>query len=373
MMKQENLNVLYVHIPFCRRKCPFCSFTVYAGGTDQAGQYLFCLEQEAEKYSHQEIGSVYIGGGTPTLLSENELERLIKFLYKKFFIRKKCEFTIETNPETMSFNKARLLKSLGLNRVSVGAQSFLDRYLKFLGRMHSLDDIQRCFAILKKAGFQNINFDMMYGFPGQSLKDFKKDIDFLLSFDIQHTSFYALTLEPQSKFYVQSIQLPKAELMRTFYIYLVDILEQEKFHQYEVSNFSRSGYDSYHNGAYWSGKNYIGLGLGSHSHFDGLRYWNTSNLFNYLNSIKEKKSVVQGQERLSSQKRLMEAVIFGLRQNQGVDLDDLQSRYQVKLSQQAKCQISIFIEGRFLIIQNNRLCTTLKGRLVLDEISSRLV
>ncbi|MDP8266600.1 MAG: radical SAM family heme chaperone HemW [Candidatus Aceula meridiana] len=364
---------LYVHIPFCLRKCFFCSFVVYIGKNNHKKKYLTCLEQELKEYSQKRIKTIYFGGGTPTFLNGDELTRLIKSVKANFLIEENCEFTIEANPDTIDFPKARLLKELGVNRVSIGAQTFSNRYLKFLGRTHQAKDVEKCFAALRKAGFDNITLDLMYGFPGQTLGELKDDIKKIIKFNSEHLSLYTLTVEPRSKFNIQNLKMPSTQRLGAFYTHITRALEKKGFAQYEISNFAKPGKQSEHNCIYWKCQDYIGLGAGAHSHFEGTRFWNTSSVPTYLRLAEKGKPTVDGKEKLNKDRRLLEALLFGLRMNEGVSLCILEKQFNAKFSKQTKEKISQFCKDEFLILKNSHLKTTLQGRLVLDELSVRLI
>ena len=372
--KKENKDLsLYIHIPFCQKKCFFCSFTVCIAKKHRIDQYIDNLKDESRKYLSKKIRTVYIGGGTPTLLNEPQLKRLFDIIYSSFQIKKNCEITIETNPDTIDQSKAELLHRLGVNRMSVGVQSFNDFYLKFLGRTHNSGDAYRVVSLLRDQGFDNINLDIMHGFPGQTMSDLKKDLQSLIKLKSDHVSMYALTIERNSQFFRKKIFLPNNNLMAKFYSLTSSCLEESGFKQYEISNFAKSKKQSEHNRAYWEGKNYIGLGLGAHSHFNGKRYWNISKLYEYMTLVNQKESIIEFQERLNSRERLMEAILFGLRMNEGVCVSKIEKRVKYKLSLEKREIIKRFVTQGFLIYEKEFLKATDKGRLVLDEISARLI
>lgn len=371
-MKSDNC-ALYVHIPFCLRKCFFCSFVVYIGKNNHNKEYLACLEKESRKYFQKKIKTIYFGGGTPTLLSCDDLIRLVESIKKNFLIERNCEFTIEANPDTIDFSKACLLKNLGVNRVSVGAQTFSNRYLKFLGRTHQAKDIDRCFHVLRKAGFDNINLDLMYGFPGQTSSQLKDDINKITNLGSEHLSLYTLTVEERSKFNIQNLKLPSTQRLGNFYSQATQALEKKDFIQYEISNFARPGKQSKHNRIYWECTDYIGLGVGAHSHIKGKRFWNTASLPAYLRLIKKGATAVEGKEHLKKSQQLLEALLFGLRVNDGVNLQNLEKRFCVKIPKEKREKILQFCKDGFFVLKNSCLKTTLYGRLVLDELSARLI
>ncbi len=352
---------LYIHIPFCLHKCLFCSFAIAVGAINHADEYLNRLEEEVKKYERVVLETVYIGGGTPSTLSLDQLNRLITLIRENFLLSEDCEITLEANPEGLDEVKAQGIKDLGINRISLGVQSLNDRYLNFLGRKHSAAQAKESYALLRTIGFTNINLDLMYAFPSQTVLELEEDVKALASLNSEHLSLYTLTIEPNSKFHVSAIKLDDEEKIAQGYLKVVEILGDYGFKQYEISNFSKEGFRSKHNQNYWLGKRYLGLGMGAHSFIENRRSWNKSKLQEYLNSS----NPVEGFEDLNEETLIMEKVLFGLRMNDGID--------PTLVPKSKKATIDHFIEEGFLEIQSNRLKATEKGQLVLDELSVRLI
>lgn len=364
---------LYIHIPFCERKCLYCSFVIAIAKRHHIDSYLDCLRREIERYKGRKINTIHIGGGTPTFLRDDQLMNLSKMIRSAFSCSRKCEFTIEANPEGMNPEKAKLLFDLGINRVSLGVQSFNDRYLRFLGRCHGAQQAVAAFDSLRRAGFDNINLDMMYSFPGQTRQEIKDDLKRLVDLKSEHVSLYTLAVEPCSRFYSQRLKQPGDEDRAQHYEFVASFLRRYGFRQYEVSNFSRPGKESRHNLNTWQGGNYIGLGLGAHSHLNGRRCWNVSRLNEYISRIKENGDPVEGSEVLTSQTRLRESLLLGLRMNKGVDLKKLERRFACSLTQEKKDKMQEFVRGGLLKWEGDFLRTTSRGQLVLDELSVYLI
>jgi oxygen-independent coproporphyrinogen-3 oxidase len=364
---------LYIHIPFCQKKCFFCSFAICIAKNHHQNDYLDCLSKEVAQYPQGAVETVYIGGGTPTLLNEAQLQRLHQNVVTHFKIQPRHEYSIETNPDTMDLSKAKLLRELRVNRVSIGAQTFDPAYLKFLGRTHQPADIHKCFDRLRKAGFSNINIDMMFGFPGQSLRQLKKDLNIVAGLGSEHLSYYNLSVEQNSLFHRLKLSLPNNDHMALCYRTVMDDLEKKGFHQYEISNFAKPGKASAHNILYWECQDYVGLGMGAHSHLRGKRFWNQASLFSYMKSINAKGQAIEGSERLSGPRRLAEALLFGLRMNKGVDIPALEKRFRYLLYLRQKKQIIKFVDHGFFQYRRGVLAATLKGRLVLDELCGYLI
>lgn len=364
---------LYIHIPFCQKKCFYCSFVVDVGHDHRIDSYLDCLAQEAERYRDTLIETVYLGGGTPSYLSADQLQKFLTTLRKKFQFTSDCEWTLEANPEGMALEKAKLLYDLGINRVSLGVQSLNDRYLKYLGRCHDARRAADSFKILRQAGFRNINVDLMYSFPGQTDEEIKEDVLSLVSWGSEHLSLYTLTIEENSRFYARQIRLDSDETRARQYELVVSSLESSEFKQYEISNFAKSGKASRHNLNYWQGGDYIGLGVAAHSHQAGRRFWNVSKTNVYIKKIQDRQSPLEGEEKLSARQRLMELILFGLRMNQGVHVGEAGPKAGCVLDAAGDKIIDELVGQGFLFKEKGYLKTSLKGRLVLDEISSRLI
>ncbi len=364
---------LYIHIPFCLNKCLFCSFAISVGQGHRVDDYLGALEREGAAHRGMRVSSVYLGGGTPTFLSTAQIKHLMMFVRKNFILDPDGEITIEANPEGIDADKAQCLKNLGFTRVSMGAQTFDERYLKFLGRAHDAATARKSFQLLRDVGFDNINVDLMYGFPGQAEEELKSDVQHLIDLGSEHVSVYTLTIDPNSRFYARQMKLDDDEKLADHYMRVAQMLEAAGIGQYEVSNFARSGKESRHNSHYWGGGDYIGLGMGAHSHKAGRRSWNEDKLLPYIEKVHAQGHAVAGEEVLSQRQRLGERLVLGLRTNKGIDYAVLEGDLGCQLDVQAVGQITDLVAEGFLEREGTRLRTTPKGRLVLDEISSRLV
>ena len=360
-----NMPSLYIHIPFCSRKCLFCSFVIAVGQLRVRDDYVAALVAEMKNYRGMRVSTVYLGGGSPSLLDEDQLGRLMQAIRKNFLLEKNAEITIEVNPESVDAPKARFLNDVGFNRVSLGVQSLNDRYLKFLGRGHDAGCALEAYRILRQAGLSNINLDLMYAFPGQTQQELEDDVRALACQKSEHLSLYTLTIEPNSRFYATQMKLDDDEKLAEHYLLIARILDEYGFKQYEVSNFARPGFESAHNINYWQGGSYIGLGLGAHGFLKARRYWNTTRLQEYLQKALKGQSTIEGHEDLSEATKATEKLLFGLRMNKGVLWEQVgESKHK---------DIQALIAGGFLVLENGFLKTTVKGRLVLDELSSRLI
>jgi oxygen-independent coproporphyrinogen-3 oxidase len=364
---------LYIHIPFCTKKCLFCSFVIAVGQSHRVDEYIDALSREAEKYKGALVSSVYLGGGTPSFLNEDQLARLITMARRNFDCLPDAEWTIEANPEGVTVAKAKFLKSAGINRVSLGVQSVDERYLRFLGRTHDRQTAFKAFADLREAGFNNINLDLMFAFPGQTPQEIAQDVKAVADLQSEHLSLYSLTIEEKSRFYAEGLKLDEDSRLAEHYTLVCELLETAGVRQYEVSNFCRGNQRSRHNLNYWQGGDYIGLGVGAHAHSQGRRWWNVSKLQEYLGRINDKGEAVEDFEELTPLTRLMELVVFGLRMNDGIIVEELEKKIGIPLPAGKQERISQFIADGFLAREGERLKVAAKGRLVLDELSSRLI
>lgn len=364
---------LYIHIPFCEKKCFFCSFAVSVSQMHYRERYLEALRTEASRYGKPSVDSIYVGGGTPSCLEVSHVRALFDMIRERFLFEGFPEVTFEINPESLDEEKAAFLQKVGVNRASLGIQSLNDERLNALGRAHSAAQAVRAYRVLRDAGFRNINVDVMYGLPGETEAELRKELDVFLALEPDHVSIYSLTVEERSLFFARKLRV-EPEMQGNAYEIVRTTLEAGGLAQYEISNFSRAGRQSYHNLNYWRGGEYYGLGMSAHSHLDGRRFWNTDKLPDYLRLIFERDGNAQaGEERLSPEDKFMEIFLFGLRMNEGVDLDELQRRMGVELPVDRAEAIENFVEMGLLTEKRGRIVATDRGRLVLDEISARLI
>lgn len=303
---------LYVHLPFCLRKCPYCAFYSVSGAEKDFVPYVKRVEKEAGRYSSRPVDSIYFGGGTPTVLSAGLLADLLQELLKRF----PCsgEITIEANPATVSPASLEILRRAGFNRISIGVQSLSDTELLFLGRLHSAEEAVRAVKEAAAAGFDNISADIMFGLPGQTPEDVARTAERLCHLPVSHISAYSLSIEDGTPFAARSLQLPEEEAEREMYYALRRILKKNGFQQYEISNFARPGKEAVHNTNYWLCGEYIGLGAGAHGFTDGVRYENVQNLEAYLAS----EDAVADKTVLTDADRYEERYMLGLRMREGI-------------------------------------------------------
>ncbi|HQO57781.1 MAG TPA: radical SAM family heme chaperone HemW [Candidatus Omnitrophota bacterium] len=368
---------LYIHIPFCSRKCFYCSFVVAVAKEHHADRYVDCVLGEARRYRGETIGSLYVGGGTPSLLTEAQLRKLFDGLAEFFDFVPGLEITLEANPETMYPAKAEFLLSLGVNRVSLGVQTCHEKYLRWMGRTHTAEQSARAVTALKAAPLKNINVDLMYSFPEETLAELESDVKQLADLDCAHVSLYSLSVEPHSRFFSRGVQPLPRDTEAVFYEEARQRLVRDGYGQYEISNFCRPGMESFHNKNYWLGGDYIGLGVGAHSHRHGRRSWNTSQLKAYMTAVEKNVNPEEGYEMLTSEQQFREAIAFGLRMNQGVDVRQLEERYRVAVPESLEARVGSLIQEGWLDQESSaggRLWkVTDRGRLVLDTLMPYII
>ncbi len=337
---------LYVHIPFCMKRCIYCDFTSGIYDSEMAISYTNALKKELSNIPNSTpLSTLYIGGGTPTVLQTNLLADLLNHIFDHFDFNKTYEATIEANPGTLDKEKLKELLSSGLNRVSMGVQSFNDNELSFLSRLHTGKEAEEAFSIIRETGFQNAGIDLIYGLPGQDIKSWKKNLMKAVQLNPEHISTYELTVERGTGLFklLQSVpdSSPLPPLVKgginarpleedkiiEMYEYTIDYLTSHGFVHYEISNFAKPGYFSRHNLNYWDRGEYYGAGLGAHSFINGKRFSNTDNLATYIDLISDNKSPVISSEDITDQAAFSEAIFLGMRKTDGLIIESLSKRY----------------------------------------------
>jgi len=371
---------LYIHIPFCASRCIYCGF-YSTTRLDLRQQYVDALIRElvevgkSKMLKDDSISTVYLGGGTPSQLTIPQLHQLFDAIYIYNKVGSDAEVTIEMNPDDVSVPYADTLRQLGINRVSMGAQTFDDERLRWLNRRHTVAQVGQAVTILRAAGIRNISIDLMYGFPDETIDDFVHDIDEAIKLDVEHISAYCLMIEEGTELYrrygdkrVREYDDSKEETERKMYELLIDKLTAAGYEHYEISNFARPGFRSRHNSSYWTGVPYIGLGAAAHS-FDGhLRSWNVSDIRQYIAAVNRDERLNE-EEVLSATDFYNERVMLGLRTCEGVDLSALSDDERNYCIQEAQP----FLSDDILLLTDNRLVLTRKGLFVSDYVISSLM
>ena len=387
---------VYVHIPVCIHKCPYCAFNSIGVrvSRDKWDAYSLALLRELSFHikkrpdlSDRTIETIYIGGGTPSLMPAEYIRRLIDGIRESIPVSSggrsdnEPEITIEINPGTMSPNKLVSFREAGVNRLSIGVQSFREKDLSALGRVHSVGQSLNCYEVARNAGFQNIGIDLIFGIPGQSLRDWEKNIDEALSLYPEHLALYNLTLEEGTPFWKQhedgTLLLPSEDELAAMYELGIERLTSAGYCNYEVSNFSLDGFECRHNNRYWLAMDYIGLGAGAHSYVSapgwGERWWNESDPLTYIGQIKESGHATTGMERLTHEEAIEEGIFLGLRKIRGIDLDWFKERFHISLSDSHRDRFAALGAGGLLDTTDHYLRLTPRGILIADTITTSLI
>ncbi len=315
---------LYIHIPFCIKKCAYCDF-LSAPQFDAAGAYFAALKKEINAFeTDKEIYSIFFGGGTPSAVDERYVADILDLIAKKYSIARGCEISLESNPGTLTENKLRTYKNSGMNRISMGAQSFDDRLLKILGRIHGKNGIIKSFELVKKH-FDNHNLDLMFALPSQSLKDWQDTLENAIKLEPTHISAYSLIIEEGTPFY-DKYEPADEKLDRGMYYAARDFLAENGYRQYEISNFAKKGFECRHNLVYWQGGDYKGFGLGAASLINGSRLKNTEDMQRYLDGKTIAETIV-----LSRFEQMQEFVMLGLRCTDGISAEKFKNTFETDI------------------------------------------
>lgn len=374
---------IYIHIPFCVRKCPYCSFTSFTYKKIPEEEYINAILKEIETRCREtdipDIGTVYFGGGTPSLISPGGISAILSAIAENFKLTNP-ETTIEANPGTVDIERLMGYRNAGINRLSIGVQSFNDRLLVNLGRSHSRKEALNAFESARKAGFDNISIDLIHSIAGESLQDWKDDLTETVSLHPEHISAYNLTIEEGTPFHHSQekglLVLPPEEEQAEMLLTAIEILCIAGYEHYEVSNYAIPGFRSQHNQLYWKGGDYLGIGVSAHSYIRkgwGIRRANSSNLTEYLNLINNKGTAVVDEEILSKEKAMGEAVFLGLRMMEGIVLNDFENRFGIGIETAFTNAVEELITEGFLIYDKDNLKLTRKGLLFYNDVAIRFV
>ena len=340
---------LYIHIPFCRQKCFYCDFPSFAGLEKKIDRYLQALEHEfallrQRLYKKDNAGdterkfaprTIYIGGGTPTALNAHQMKKLLEIVQKYVLVAEAEEFTVEMNPGTVDREKLLLLQQAEVNRLSVGVQSFDDNCLQKIGRIHTAQDAVNTIELAHNLGFDNISLDLIYGLPQQDREILTQSVERALTLPVQHISIYGLQLEEGTAFQrmadMGKLHLPTDELVEVMYDYIVEKLPEAGYQRYEISNYALPGYESKHNLSYWQDVDYLGLGSGAHSYWQGTRYENPIGIDDYISVLEAGRLPASVEEQVDRQAHMEEYCFLGLRTAAGIDKNLFQRKFGVDL------------------------------------------
>lgn len=377
------LRAVYVHVPFCRAKCAYCDFNSYAGKDGLHEAYAGALCQEAERFwrdrptAAEGITSVYIGGGTPTVLSADRLGRILSASAPAQLRAAECEVTVEANPGTVDAESLRTLRRLGFNRLSLGVQSLDDHTLKLLGRVHDAAEARRALILARAAGFENVNLDFIYGLPRQSLASWRRTLREALRLDPEHLSLYALSVEPGTPLHdwVErgEIELPGEDQVADMYSLAEESLRDSGYEHYEISNWARPGRECRHNLVYWANEPYVGFGVGAHSYVDGRRRGNVADPAEYIRRVTEGLEVVESDEAIGPDLEMAETLFLGLRRGAGVSHSEFRRRFGCELAGRYGPTIAELVRAGLLSADAAGIRLTPRGRLLGNEVFVRFL
>lgn len=365
----------YIHIPFCEHICYYCDFNKVFLKGQPVDDYVDMLVEEMkytiDQYPTNQLKTIFVGGGTPTVLNENQLKKLCEGIRANLpFVD--GEFTFEANPGDLSMDKLNILKEYGVNRLSFGVQSFNDDLLKKIGRTHTSKDVYKTIHNAQSAGFTNISIDLIYSLPSQTEEDFKETLNKAFELELPHYSSYSLIVEPKTIFYnlmkKGKLHLPSEESEANMYSLLMNEMEKHGYAQYEISNFSKPGYESKHNLVYWDNEEYFGFGAGAHSYLSGTRKSNIGPIKKYIEKIQDKQLPIFEENVLSSAEKMEEHMFLGLRKNEGISIAQFNNRYDKPLLTIFEKPIKAMVEKGWLEIKEGYVRLTKEGRFFGNEV-----
>ena len=367
-MKTNKISV-YIHIPFCESRCHYCDFCSSLLNEENVKKYFEYLKKEInlqeEFLKDKIIDTIFIGGGTPSSVDSKYIKEIMEKL-SNFQFSKNIEITIESNPNSLTREKAEAYFSSGINRISIGAQSFNDDILKRIGRIHKSTDIYKAIENAKSAGFYNINLDLMLALPDQKFSDIKKSLEEIKKLDLPHISYYSLILEENTKLFLEHekspLSFPTEDEDRKMYHYVVSELEKNGLKQYEISNFAKKGFECRHNMTYWKLRDYISFGLSASSNIDNKRYTNYYSFKNYYKALDREENPIAFSENLTKTDRMNEFIMMGLRLNSGVDLIEFEEKFEEDFLKTYEREIEKNIKSNLILLDGNKIRLTDIGR-----------
>lgn len=378
-MNTKNIGI-YIHIPFCKKKCEYCDFKSYAGKEKLIDDYIKCLKYELKEVGNGNkldyennldklaiIKTIYIGGGTPSLIDSRYINEILEIVKQNYTLDDDLEITIEVNPGTVNEEKLEQYKKSGINRLSIGLQSTHDRLLKKIGRIHSYDDFFNTFKLARKVGFQNINVDLMLGLPEQSIEDLKLSIEEIIKLNPEHISVYSLIIEEGTPFYkkleANELELPKDEVERKMYWSVKKELEKSGYTHYEISNFAKKGYESKHNLACWNQEEYIGFGIAAHSYTNNVRYSNIDDIEQYIKNFETNKEIDNFvfHEKQNKESKMKEFMMLGLRKINGISIQEFKNRFALNPIFVYRKELEKLVDEQLIEIDGNIIKLTNKG------------
>lgn len=360
---------LYIHIPFCQQKCLYCDFPSHANLSHLYQPYITALCQEISGWggvlSGNSIDTIYIGGGTPTIISAGSLTQILECVHTSFLISDNAEISVEANPGTVDQEKLLALQSGGVNRISFGVQSFSDPILRSIGRIHSADQASEAVIEAQKAGFKNINIDLMYGLPDQTCEDLEASVKQAIELGITHISAYGLKVEEGTPFAALEKQgkliLPGEDIDEAMYIFTTEFLPQNGFMRYEISNFSKAGFECHHNLKYWKYQPYLGVGAAAHSFLQKERFSNISDLSQYIACVETGKIPIAMREIPKGSSAMAEYIFLALRTVQGLSITEFNNYFACDFFQQYGKIVTKLAKQKLIMVEENQIYLTTMG------------
>ncbi len=360
---------LYIHIPFCISKCYYCDFSSFVNINHKIDDYIDSLIHELSLYKERinqyNIKTIFIGGGTPSCINPKHINRILEFIYKNFRTTGLVEVTIEANPGTLDREKVQIYKKSGINRVSIGVQTLDDNLLECIGRIHKAKDFYRSYEILREENINNINVDLIFGLPNQTIDNVIDSLKKVIELGVEHISYYGLILEEGTRLYKSYIEgkilLPDEDMERLMYHKATEYLIEHGYAHYEISNYALPSYECKHNLVYWDVKPYLGIGLSSHSNMEGKRFSNTSNINIYIENLKKKILPIEGEEIINKNTEIEEFCILGLRKISGIDKVQFKNRFGIEIEELYKDIINKHIKNGLILNEDNCIQLTERG------------
>ncbi len=370
---------LYLHIPYCLHKCGYCDFNSHPENQEESIRYVDALLKELRAYSSKKytVSTVFIGGGTPTILLPSQLKQILDTVQQNFNLTSDCEITIEANPATLKLQTLQEIRTAGYNRISIGVQSFDEKELKLLERVHTEGEIHSTIQQARSAQFENLSIDLMFALPHQTTEKWCSHLNQAIAKNPDHLSTYNLTIEPTTSFFKLhkkgKLCLPHEDIQLEMYKTTIQTLEDAGYQQYEISNFSKPGMESRHNINYWNNGEYLGMGAGASSYLNGERFKNTNLPSNYIREIGAKENAIETRERLEPMQAMGETLMLGLRLLKGISIDVFENRFQVSFQKVYGKILEPLLNQELIIFNQNRIALSKKGLFLADSVILKFI
>ncbi len=368
-MTLMNKTGLYIHVPFCGSKCNYCDFNSYTGKLGLVEEYFTSMKKEIDLYREEmrfnKIGTIFIGGGTPSCVDDKFIGEILNACRENYIISESCEISIESNPGTLTENKLKAYRQYGINRISIGLQAYQENLLTYLGRKHTPEEFVNSVRMAKEAGFKNINADIIFGIPGQTLENWRETLNVLSELELTHISAYDLKIEEGTRFGAMKdagklIEMDD-ELDREMYHYAIEFLREKGYKHYELSNFAKEGYECKHNLIYWNCIEYLGLGAGAHSFLQDIRFENHATIEGYINYLEKAQKPVEERYVRDFCEKMSEYMFLGLRLIDGISKEKFEDRFNQNIFETYGSKLERLKRKQLIDIENNRVRLTNLG------------